>query len=177
MSSNLPGVIKRVPFSRAGIATVSCVVTAHRGAWVVGHCIQVVHCIYCNGTEARSNFRAAGTRFLTACFLTDNVRFKQTGFLKPVLTAVFRSKLPQVQILHGEVDESGQFTGSSCLREAFQVWTESQGAAALCVHFKTFSPVVYECLYRTRLEATNTETSGEFYHPLQIVSLERALTP
>lgn len=30
--SDLPGVIERVPFSRVGIATVGCVVTAHSGA-------------------------------------------------------------------------------------------------------------------------------------------------
>lgn len=35
--------------------------------------------------------------------------------LEAVLTAVFRSKLPQVKILHGEVHEGGQFAGSSCL--------------------------------------------------------------
>lgn len=57
--SNLPGVIKRVPFSRVGIATVGCVVTAHSGAWVVGHCIQVVHCIYCNRTETKTNLKPA----------------------------------------------------------------------------------------------------------------------
>lgn len=50
----IPGVIKGVPFSRAGIATVGCVMTAHSGAWVVGHCIQVVHCIYYNRTETRN---------------------------------------------------------------------------------------------------------------------------
>lgn len=52
---NPPGVIEGVPFSRAGIATVSCVVAAHSGAWVVGHCVQVVHCIYCNERGATTH--------------------------------------------------------------------------------------------------------------------------
>lgn len=51
------------------------------------------------------------------------VSYKQTWSLESVLTAVFRGKLPQVKILHGEVNKGGQFAGSSCLREAFQVWT------------------------------------------------------
>lgn len=44
-------------------------------------------------------------------------------FVQTRLTAVFRGKLPQVEVLHGEVDEGGQFAGSSCLGETFQVWT------------------------------------------------------
>ena len=39
------------------------------------------------------------------------------------LTAVFRGKLPQVEILHGKINKGGQFAGSACLRETFQVWT------------------------------------------------------
>ncbi len=49
--------------------------------------------------------------------------YKQTWILESVLTAVFRGKLPQVEILHGEVNKGGQFAGSPCLWEAFQVWT------------------------------------------------------
>lgn len=51
------------------------------------------------------------------------VSSKQNRILESVLTAVFGGKLPQVKILHGEVNKGGQFAGSSCLREAFQVWT------------------------------------------------------
>lgn len=109
--TNPPGVIKCVPFSRVGIATIGCVVTAHSGAWVVGHCIQVVHCIYYKRTKTR-HVKLHSLLNIQCCTLSQS----------SVLTAVFRGKLPQVEIFHGEVNEGGQFAGSSCLREAFQVW-------------------------------------------------------
>lgn len=51
---HLPGVIKCVPFSWTGIAAIGSVVTTHRGAWVVGHCIKVIHRIYCKKTDANT---------------------------------------------------------------------------------------------------------------------------
>lgn len=47
----------------------------------------------------------------------------KNGFTKTVLTAVFRRKLPQVKVLHGEVYKGGQFAGSPSFRETLQVWT------------------------------------------------------
>lgn len=48
---------------------------------------------------------------------------KQKWILKTVLTAVFRCKLPQVEVLHGEVYKGGQFAGSPSFRETLQVCT------------------------------------------------------
>lgn len=62
-------------------------------------------------------------------------RCKQSCISGLVLTAVFRGKLPQVEILHGEVNEGGQFAGSSCLRETFQVWMSGRvKEQVLCVY-------------------------------------------
>lgn len=117
---DIPGVIKGVPFSRVGIATVSCVVTAHRCAWVIGHCIQVVDCIYCKGTETKTLTESTSSKDFLKFNLIELYFKCKTWF---GLTAVFRCKLPKVEILQGEVNKCGQFAGSPRFREAFQVWT------------------------------------------------------
>lgn len=195
---NLPGVVKRVPFSRAGIATVSCVVAAHSGAWVVGHCIQVVHGIYCSRTEEEKktecrNFFSQSIwpdarEFDLKCWIlrekkvsafkwcdpASQLTSRQATFLQyyrdlviqhvkytmimvmtnrkwiseAALTAVFRSELPQVEILHGEVDEGGQFAGSSCLREALQVWTGRRVKEHLLCVFMPIHSANFNVSYR-----------------------------
>lgn len=151
----LPGVIERVPLSRVGVATVSCVVTSHGGARVVRHGVQVVHCIYCERThkhtQAQMNRLHCSIVFclvilawlhntLQYClyFIIITPTAKSLIIIKiknrtteVVLTAVFGSKLPQVQVLHGEVDKGGQLAGSPGFRETLQVFDrqESQGTA------------------------------------------------
>lgn len=43
VNEKVPGVIIRVPFPIFRIATVCCIVASHGSAWVIGHCIQVIH--------------------------------------------------------------------------------------------------------------------------------------
>lgn len=150
--SNTPGVIEGVPLPRCRVATVGCVVTPHCGAWVVGHCIQVVHRIYCKTTENISK-RAS-------CVNIQNQQYRPWStasedlyvliwcewcFLRK-LTAVFGGKLSQVKILHGEVDKGWQFAGSSRFREALEVCTpRSQGACfqgAGLLYYKYMDPNV-----------------------------------
>lgn len=67
-----------------------------------------------------------------------------------ILTAVLGGKLPQVQVLHGEVDKGGQLAGSPSLREALQVFAgqESQGGTtATHPHINTSGPA--QCLEKT----------------------------
>lgn len=73
-------------------------------------------------------FRTVSTRLLTVESII--ITMIQNRTIEVVLTAVFRSKLPQVQVLHGEVDKGGQLAGSPGFRETLQVLDrqESQGA-------------------------------------------------
>lgn len=57
--------------------------------------------------------------------------------MEVVLTAVFRSKLPQVQVLHGEVDEGGQLAGSPGFRETLQVLDRQESQGATTPHITT----------------------------------------
>lgn len=58
--------------------------------------------------------------------------------LEVVLTAVFRSELPQVEVLHGEVDKGGQLAGSPSFREAFQVFARQEGQGRTTTHINTY---------------------------------------
>ena len=81
--------------------------------------------------------------------------FLLASMLGSVLTAVFRGKLPQVKILHGEINKGGQFAGSSCLREAFQVWTVTRvKEQLLCVHYNTQDACNDHCVILIKVSIT-----------------------
>lgn len=58
--------------------------------------------------------------------------------MEVVLTAVFRSKLPQVEVLHGEVDKGGQLAGSPSFRETLQVFAGQESQGRTTPHINTY---------------------------------------
>lgn len=102
----------------------------------------------------------------------NHVHYKQVWTLESVLTAVFGGKLPQVKILHREVNKGGQFAGSSRLRKAFQVWRVKDQLLCVktCIQFaNNLYDSVKKCLiwwnmFKSSLNAwlyaTDIETPG-----------------
>lgn len=135
MRSALPGVIEGVPLSRVGVATVGSVVTSHGGARVVRHGIQVVHCIYCKlRHKHKKNVSNSQSK---AFLLTQTIKSIIIRKPKVALTAVFRRKLPQVEVLHGEVDKGGQLARSSSFRETLQVFARQESKGRTTSHINT----------------------------------------